>query len=191
MKLILASTSPYRRQLLERLRLPFDCKSPETDETSLMDELPTDLAKRLALQKAEAVAATDTDAWVIGSDQVAAFADKKLGKPGNFENAYAQLRQMSGQAVYFYTAIAVINKASGECYQSIDTTQVVFRSLIDDEIARYLQLETPYDCAGSFKSEGLGISLFESIKSDDPTALIGLPLIQTARLLRIAGFQLP
>lgn len=188
-RLVLASTSRYRRELLERLRLPFDVARPEVDETPRTDEHPAALARRLAAAKAAAIAG-GTDAWVIGSDQVACLDDAPLGKPGSVEGAIDQLRSMSGRPVDFLTAVCVAHR-SGHAYQALDTTTVRFRTLDDDAIARYVDAERPLDCAGSFKSEGLGITLFEAIETVDPTALVGLPLIATARLLRQAGFVLP
>jgi septum formation protein len=189
-RLILASTSPYRRELLARLRLPFDVARPDVDETPLPGEPPRVLAQRLAAAKASAIAARESDAWVIGSDQVAALGDAALGKPGSREAAQAQLAAMSGRRVDFLTAICVAHR-DGRHFEALDVTAVHFRALAADAIARYVDAEAPYDCAGSFKSEGLGIVLFESIESTDPTGLIGLPLIATANLLRQAGFVLP
>jgi septum formation protein len=190
-RLILASTSRYRRELLARLRLPFDVTRPDTDETPLPDEPPAALAQRLAVAKATAAAHGQAeDAWVLGSDQVAELDGAALGKPGGRAAALAQLAAMSGHGVCFRTAICLAH-ADGRRFSAIDTTIVRFRTLDRDEIARYVDAEQPFDCAGSFKSEGLGITLFESIQSQDPTALVGLPLIATARLLREAGFQLP
>ena len=187
---VLGSTSRYRRELLERLRIPFTVSAPDVDETPLPGEAPQALARRLALAKARAVAALHPDAVVIGSDQVADLAGQPLGKPGEHARAVAQLRQMRGQTVIFQTALAVVCLASG--FEKVDFAEVrvVFRDLSDDEIEAYLLAEQPYDCAGSAKSEGLGIALLESIDNDDPTALIGLPLIRTARLLRQAGVKL-
>jgi septum formation protein len=187
---VLGSTSRYRRELLERLRIPFTVSAPGVDETPLPGEAPQALARRLALAKALAVAALHPDAVVIGSDQVADLAGQALGKPGEHARAVQQLRQMRGQTVVFQTALAVVCLASG--YEQVDLAEVrvVFRDLTDDEIEAYLQAEQPYDCAGSAKSEGLGIALLESIDNDDPTALIGLPLIRTARMLRQAGVKL-
>ena len=189
--LILGSTSPYRRQLLERLQLAFTVFAPDVDETPLPNETPRDLALRLALAKAHAVAAHNPGAVVIGSDQVADLAGQPLGKPGTHERATAQLRQMSGHSVIFQTAVAVVCPETG--FEQVDLAPVVvrFRDLSDAEIERYLRAEQPYDCAGSAKSEGLGISLLDAIDSDDPTALIGLPLIRTCRMLRAAGLVLP
>jgi septum formation protein len=188
--LILGSTSRYRRELLERLRLPFDIVSPEVDETPLPQEAPLALARRLALAKAKAVAQQHPNAVVIGSDQVADLNGTPLGKPGTHERAVAQLQRMRGQTVIFQTAVAVVCLNTG--YEAVDVAQVRvrFRSLTDEEIERYLRAEQPYDCAGSAKSEGLGIALLESIDNDDPTALIGLPLIRTARMIQAAGVTL-
>jgi len=190
MSLVLASTSPYRRELLARLRLPFDTQRPEVDETPLPGESPTALVARLALAKAGAVAGGRPGDWVIGSDQVAELDGAPLGKPGDRERAMAQLAAMSGRAVAFRTAVALVGP-EGRQLAALDTTTVRFRTLARDEIARYVDAEQPFDCAGSFKSEGLGIALFSAIESRDPTALIGLPLIATAGLLREAGFALP
>ena len=188
-RLVLASTSRYRRELLDRLRLPFDVARPDVDETPHTGEHPSLLARRLAAAKAAAVAAT-TDAWVIGSDQVACLDGAPLGKPGSVHGAIDQLRRMSGRNVEFLTAVCVAHRG-GHAYHALDTTTVRFRVLDDAAIARYVEAERPLDCAGSFKSEGLGIALFEAIETVDPTALVGLPLIATARLLRQAGFALP
>lgn len=189
-RLILASTSIYRRELLSRLRLPFDTARPETDETPQPGEAPQALARRLARAKATDVAQRHPDAWVIGSDQVAELDGRPLGKPGRHEAAVAQLAAMAGRAVHFHTGLCLA-RAGHEAFEALDLTTVRFRSLSADEIERYLAAEQPYDCAGSFKSEGLGIGLFEAIENRDPTALIGLPLIAIARLLREAGFRLP
>jgi len=191
LKLILASTSRYRGELLARLRLPFDVIAPEVDETPLPGEAPRALAQRLALAKARAVAARYPDAIVIGSDQVADLHGTALGKPGTHARAAAQLARMSGQRVVFQTAVAVVCQATGYQGQDLAAVEVQFRTLAFDEIERYLHAEQPYDCAGSAKSEGLGIALLNAILSDDPTALIGLPLIRTANLLRAAGVVLP
>ena len=187
---VLGSTSRYRRELLERLRLPFEVAAPEVDETPLPGEAPAALATRLALAKAHAVAARYPEAVVIGSDQVADLHGQPLGKPGTHERATAQLRQMRGQTVVFQTALAVVCQASGFEMSDLAAVQVRFRALSDTEIETYLRLEEPYDCAGSAKSEGLGIALLDAIDNDDPTALVGLPLIRTARLLRAAGLPL-
>lgn len=192
-RLILASTSVYRRALLDRLGLPFAVARPEVDETPLPGETPEAMVVRLARAKAEAVA-TGTDgsagAWAIGSDQTAELDGQPLGKPGTVENAIAQLGAMSGREVRFLTAVCVAGP-DGRHHEALDVTVVRFRTLAADEIARYVERERPLDCAGSFKSEGLGIALFEAIENRDPTALIGLPLIATAGLLRKAGFALP
>ncbi len=190
-QLVLGSTSRYRRELLQRLHLPFVVAAPDVDETPQMDEAPDRLAQRLALAKAQAVAALHPEAVVIGSDQVADLAGEPLGKPSSHERAAAQLRRMSGQTVVFQTAVAVVCAATGYARCELAPVRVVFRPLSDEEIERYLRIEQPYDCAGSAKSEGLGIALLERIDSDDPTALVGLPLIRTTRLLREAGLRLP
>ena len=188
-KLILASTSVYRRELLERLRIPFTVVSPKVDETPLPSESTVDLALRLAKAKAAAVAKDYPDAWVIGSDQVADLCGAAIGKPGNFERAMAQLQLMRGSSVTFNTALCLMH---GDTETTVNIpTEVKFRKLSDDVLEAYLIAEEPYDCAGSAKSEGLGISLLEAIKSDDPTALIGLPLIALSGLLRDAGFEIP
>ena len=189
--LILASTSRYRKELLQRLRLPFEVVAPQVDETAQPGEAPQPLALRLALAKARAVAQLRRDALVIGSDQVADLDGQGLGKPGSHERATQQLRQMSGRTVVFQTAVAVVCQDMGFEQVQLAPVRVRFRALQDAEIERYLRAEQPYDCAGSAKSEGLGISLLEAIDSDDPTALIGLPLIRTCRMLRAAGRELP
>ena len=188
-KLILASTSVYRRDLLKRLHIPFEVISPKVDETPLTGESTLDLAMRLANTKANAVANEYPNAWVIGSDQVADLCGAAIGKPGNFERALAQLQLMRGTTVTFHTALCLM-KGNEQTTLSVPT-EVTFRKLTDAELESYLLAEEPYDCAGSAKSEGLGISLLESIKSDDPTALIGLPLIALTGLLRDAGFTIP
>lgn len=189
--LILGSTSRYRRELLQRLAVPFEVAAPDVDETPAPGETPRDLAVRLALAKARAVAALRPEAVVIGSDQVADLAGQPLGKPGTHERATLQLRQMRGQTVVFQTAVAVVCHTAGFEQVDLAQVQVRFRDLRDAEIERYLRAEQPYDCAGSAKSEGLGIALLDAIDSDDPTALIGLPLIRTCRMLRAAGLVLP
>jgi len=188
-RLVLASTSRYRRDLLARLRLPFDVVSPEVDEKARDGELPLALASRLALEKAEVVAAGDSEAVVVGSDQVADLDGVAIGKPGDHARATAQLRAMRGRRIVFHTAVAVVCRASGFRAVEIASVGVRFRDLGDTEIERYLRLEQPYDCAGSAKAETLGIALLASIDSDDPTALIGLPLIRTCELLRRAGID--
>jgi len=188
--LILASTSRYRRELLERLRLPFDVCSPQVDEVALEGEAPAQMSERLALAKARAVALDRPQAWVIGSDQVAELDGEAIGKPGTHERAVAQLRRMSGRCVRFHTAVAVVRGLEGAFGLRRVVVEVEFRVLREEEIETYLRLERPYDCAGSAKCEGLGIGLLRSIRSDDPTALIGLPLIATRELLEAAGFDL-
>ena len=188
-RLVLASTSPYRRELLTRLRLPFDVESPDVDETPEVGERPEALAQRLAASKARAVAARHPSAVVIGSDQVAELDGLCIGKPGTHERAIGQLRMMSGCSVVFHTAVAVLCEARSFAAAAIVPVTVRFRRLTDDEIERYLHAEQPYDCAGSAKCETLGIALLEAIESDDPTALVGLPLIRTCELLRRAGID--
>lgn len=187
--LVLASTSRYRRELLGRLRLAFSIEAPGVEESPRPGEPLVTVAQRLAREKARAVAARHPDAIAIGSDQVADLDGRVLGKPGNEGRAFEQLRDCSGRDVVFHTAVCVTGPAREIAFA--DRTVVSFRSLGEDEIRRYLALEQPYDCAGSFKAEGLGASLFESIRSDDPTALIGLPLIALSRALREFGFRLP
>jgi septum formation protein len=187
---VLGSTSPYRRELLSRLRLTFDVASPEVDETAAPGEAPATLAWRLALAKARAVAARFPDAAVIGSDQVADLDGQPLGKPGTHDKAVAQLRLMRGRTVIFHTAVAVVCRASGFEQIDVAAVRVRFRDYDDAEIEAYLRAEQPYDCAGSARSEGLGIALLEAIESDDPSALVGLPLIRTARMLRAAGVKI-
>ena len=187
--LILASTSRYRRELLERLRLPFEVIAPQVDETPRPGEAPGTLARRLALEKARAVASTRPDAVVIGADQVADLGGTPLGKPGSHERAVAQLRAMRGRSIVFQTAVAVVCDARHHASSALVPVTVRFRDLSDAEIETYLRAEQPYDCAGSAKSEALGITLLEAIDSDDPTALVGLPLIRTCALLRDAGID--
>ena len=187
--LILASTSRYRRELLQRLRLPFEVVAPWVDETPLPGEAPAVLAQRLAMAKARAVAAQHPGAIVIGSDQVADLHGQAIGKPGTHERAVAQLRSMRGQRITFQTAVAVVRADRGYAQGLLASVVVSFRDLSDAQIEHYLRTEQPYDCAGSAKCETLGIALLEAIDSDDPTALIGLPLIRTCRLLREAGLD--
>jgi septum formation protein len=187
--LILASTSPYRRELLERLRIPFQALAPATDETPLPGEAPAALAQRLALAKAQAIASQHPDAVVIGADQVADVDGQAVGKPGSHARAVDQLRAMSGRTIVFQTALAVVRATTGFAEVRCVPVSVRFRSLDEAEIEFYLRTEQPYDCAGSAKCETLGIALLEAIESDDPTALIGLPLIQTSALLRAAGLD--
>ena len=187
--LILGSTSRYRRELLQRLRLPFDTVAPPVDETPLPGEAPAALALRLALAKAQAVAALHPQAVVIGSDQVADLDGSPIGKPGTHARATEQLQRMRGREVVFQTAVAVVRADTGFARALLAPVRVRFRDLSDAEIERYLRLEEPYDCAGSAKSETLGIALLSAIESDDPTALVGLPLIRTCALLREAGLD--
>ena len=188
-RLVLASTSRYRCELLARLRLPFDVVAPGVDEMPLDGEAPAQTALRLALAKADAVAVEDAEAVVIGSDQVADLDGRGLGKPGDHARATAQLQAMRGRTIVFQTGVAVVCRATGFRVAELVAVSVRFRSLTDAEIERYLRAETPYDCAGSAKIESLGIALVERCESDDPTALIGLPLIRTCDLLRRAGID--
>lgn len=189
--LLLASGSAYRRDLLVRLGLPFEAWSPDVDERALAGEAPRGTAMRLARSKAEAAAERHPQAWVIGSDQVADLAGEPIGKPGTREKAREQLRRMRGQTVHFHTGLCLLQGASGRRFEHLETTEVAFRRLDDAEIERYLDREPAYDCAGSAKSEALGISLLERLRGDDPTALVGLPLIALSAMLREAGFQVP
>lgn len=191
MKLVLASTSAYRRELLQRFGLPFEVARPDVDESPLPDETPQATAERLAVEKARAVAGQFDDALIIGSDQVAHMGDTRFGKPGTVERAIAQLQSMSGRTVVFHTALAVLNTRSGRVQLDAVPTEVRFRRLTDDEIVRYVNKERPLDCAGSAKSEGLGITLLDALAGDDPNALVGLPLIALARMLRNEGIALP
>ena len=188
--LILGSTSRYRKELLSRLQIPFETAAPDVDETPHIDESPKDLALRLALAKARAVALKNPEAIVIGSDQVADLEGVPLGKPGNHTNATLQLQRMRGKTVIFQTALSVVCIATGYQRTDLAEVKVKFRDLSDAEIESYLRAEEPYDCAGSAKSEGLGIVLLDAIENDDPTALIGLPLIRTCQMLREAGVKL-
>jgi septum formation protein len=185
--LILASTSRYRQELLGRLRIPFEAVAPEVDETAQPGEAPAALAERLALAKARAVAARFPGAVILGSDQVAELAGQAIGKPGTHENAAEQLRRMSGREVVFQTAVAVV--APGVAAIERAEVRVRFRALSEAAIEAYLRADEPYDCAGSAKVESLGIALLDAVESDDPTALIGLPLIRTCALLRRAGLE--
>ena len=187
---ILGSSSRYRKELLARLRIPFEVFAPEVDETPMAGETPKALALRLALAKAQAVAQQHPNAVVIGSDQVADLDGTPLGKPGNHRNAVVQLQKMRGKTVVFQTALSVVCLANGYERTELAAVSVKFRNLTDAEIEAYLLAEEPYDCAGSAKSEGLGIALLDAIDNDDPTALIGLPLIRTCQLLREAGVKL-
>lgn len=187
---ILGSTSRYRKELLSRLRIPFEVCAPHVDETPLPGEAPKELALRLALAKALAVAKQNPNAVVIGSDQVADLDGTPLGKPGNHANAVLQLQKMRGKTVVFQTALSVVCLANGYQRTDLAAVRVKFRDLTDSEIESYLRAEEPYDCAGSAKSEGLGIALLDAIDNDDPTALVGLPLIRTCQMLREAGVKL-
>ncbi|PAS99128.1 MAG: septum formation protein Maf [Candidatus Dactylopiibacterium carminicum] len=189
--LVLASTSIYRRQLLERLGLPFITDRPEVDETPRAGETPVGTAERLAQEKARAVAARHPGALIIGSDQVAHRGTQRFDKPGTAERAIAQLRNMSGQSIVFHTAVCLLDADSGQSECIGVPTEARFRTLSEAEIVRYVEREAPLDCAGSAKSEGLGISLLEYMRGDDPTALIGLPLIALSRLLRSHGISVP
>jgi septum formation protein len=189
-RIVLGSSSRYRRELLSRLKVPFDVDLPEVDETPRAGETPRDIAWRLAIEKARAVAQKNPDAAVIGSDQVADLDGQPLGKPGTHERAVEQLRRMRGRVVVFQTAVAVVCLDSGFEQVDLAPVRVTFRDLSDREIETYLHAEQPYDCAGSARSEGLGIALLDRIENDDPSALVGLPLIRTARMLRAAGVQL-
>jgi septum formation protein len=189
-RLVLASTSPYRRELLARLRLPFEVEPPGVDEAALAGESAGDTALRLAQAKARAVASRFPRALVIGSDQVAALDGECLGKPGSHEKAVAQLRAMRGRTVLFHTALALLNSTSGALQTANVPTEVRFRDYTDSEIERYLEIERPYDCAGSAKIEGLGIVLVERVSGDDPSALIGLPLVWLSAMLRNEGVAL-
>lgn len=191
MKLVLASTSAYRRMLLERLSIPFTVARPDIDESPLSGESPAATAERLAAEKARAVARDWPDALIIGSDQVAHMGNEIFGKPGTEARAIEQLQRMSGQTVVFHTALALLNTRSGHVQIEDVPTSVRFRTLGDDEIRRYVAKERPLDCAGSAKSEGLGIALLDALSGDDPTALIGLPLIALCRMLRAEGVVLP
>ena len=191
MKLVLASTSVYRRELLQRFGLPFDIARPDLDESPLPEEAPWATAERLAVEKARAVASQFDSALIIGSDQVAYMDGARFGKPGTVERAIAQLKSMSGRSVIFHTALAVLNTRTGHVQVDAVPTEVRFRTLSDEEIVRYVDKERPLDCAGSAKSEGLGITLLDALRGDDPNALVGLPLIALARMLRNEGVALP
>ena len=186
-RLVLASTSPYRKALLERLQLAFETASPEVDETRLADESAEALGARMAEAKARAVAQGMDDALVIGSDQVAVLDGDILGKPGGHEQAVAQLMRASGKAVRFLTGLCLVNAATGKAQLEVVPFEVEFRTLTAEQVEHYLRREQPYNCAGSFKSEGLGIALFERLHGDDPNTLIGLPLIRLTRMLEREG----
>ncbi len=187
MQLVLASTSPFRKTILEKLGLPFECVAPDTDEKPEPGETPEHLVERLAIAKAQAVSDKYENALIIGSDQVAVIDGKIIGKPGNFENAMKQLKEASGKRVTFLTGLSLINTKTGKIHSSVVPFNVVFRYLRDSQIENYLRKEKPYNCAGSFKSEGLGITLFERLEGDDPNTLMGLPLIRLVAMLEIEG----
>lgn len=186
-ELILASTSPYRKAVLDKLGLPFVAQAPQVDETRLPDETPEQLVRRLSLAKAAAVAVQRPDALIIGSDQVAVIDGEVLGKPGTHDQAVEQLRRASGRRVTFLTGLCLLNADTGRAQEDVVPFGVVFRELADKQIEHYLQREQPYNCAGSFKSEGLGIALFERLEGEDPNTLIGLPLIRLVRMLEKEG----
>ncbi len=187
--IILASSSPYRRELLNKLQLPFDSESPDINETRKDLESPTELVRRLALEKAQAVAKAHPQALIIGSDQVAVLGDKVMTKPYTHENAVAQLQASSGQTVTFLTSLCLLNSHTGQHQLAISPYSVEFLELSKDQIENYLKMEQPYQCAGSFKSEGLGISLFKRFEGEDPNSLIGLPLIQLIEMFRKEGIE--
>ena len=189
-ELILGSSSPYRRELLERLRIPFSVVSPKIDETPKADETPPETALRLALEKARHIAQSHPNALVIGADQVATVNGEQIGKAGGFDKALAQLQMMRGKTALFHSALCLYD-ARNDSYQLENIiTKTTFRDLPDEELAAYLRIEQPYDCAGSAKVEALGITILEKVESDDPTALVGLPLIALTGMLRAAGVQL-
>jgi MAF protein len=187
--LILASTSPFRKIILEKLNLAFECAKPNVDETALIDETAIELVERLAIEKAKAVAGQFPNALIIGSDQVALSEGKILGKPHNFENGFKQLTSFSGKAVEFHTGLCVFDSSTGKSLSLVELFTVHFKKLSTQEITAYLNVEQPYNCAGSFKSEGLGICLFEKLEGDDPNTLIGLPLIKLISLLKAQGLD--
>lgn len=190
-KIILASTSVFRKNLLEKLQIPFDTAKPEIDETPLQNESVTEMVDRLSLKKAQKIAEQNPNAIIIASDQSACLDGIPLGKPGNYENATQQLSSFSGKHIDFFTGLVLIDTRSNQTLQTRDTTKVFFRQLSDEMIHNYLVMEEPYQCAGSFKSEGLGITLFEKIESKDPNALIGLPLIELTSCFKQLGINLP
>ncbi len=188
--LILASTSKYRKKLLERLNIPFSVIAANIDETNKKNESPKDLVQRLSIEKANAIAKTHPDQWIIGSDQIAQLEGLILGKPGNKQNALEQLKSCSGKQIQFLTGVALVNKVLDRVFYIQSQVDVKFLTLSEQQINNYLEVDEPYDCAGSFKIETMGITLFEWVKSDDPTSLEGLPLIAVCKLLRQAGFEL-
>lgn len=189
--LVLASSSPYRRALLERLSLPFTWEAPDIDETPLEGESAIDLTQRLAISKAQALAEKYPRHLIIGSDQALLLDGQPVSKPGHHAGACEQLRQSSGKTLHFSTSLCLLNSHTGEHQSTVEPFEVVFRELSEDSIERYLRKEQPYDCAGSFKAEGLGISLFQALRGDDPNSLIGLPLIRLCDMLIKEGFELP
>lgn len=190
MNLVLASTSPFRKAILDKLGYPFDTRAPEVDETRKHSESPEDLVERLAIAKAQAIASQLKEGLVIGSDQVAVIDGEILGKPGTHDKAVQQLEQTSGKRVTFLTGLALINAESGNTQSEVVPFSVVFRQLTKQQIVNYLNKEQPYNCAGSFKSEGLGIALFERLEGDDPNTLIGLPLIRLIKMLEKEGITI-
>ncbi|HEY9018350.1 Maf family protein [Thiomicrospira sp.] len=190
-QILLASSSPYRRQLLEKIGVTFSCESPDIDERPHDQESVKETVERLSLQKAQALVKHHPSKIIIASDQSASLNNKALGKPGNFEKAFEQLKAQQGKIIYFYTGLVVYNPHNQAYLSALDTTKVYFRELSDQQIRNYLLTEQPYDCAGSFKSEGLGITLFNKIENQDPNALVGLPLIKLVNLLSQVGISLP
>ena len=190
-RIVLGSTSVFRKQLLEKLNLPFDQLAPDIDETPLKDETPKEMVARLSKLKAEVIAKQSPNSIVIGSDQTAEFNNQPIGKPHTFDRAVEQLSLFSGQTITFYTGLSVINTATQQTYEAMDITKVHFRKLSIESIQSYIEIEQPLKCAGSFKSEGLGITLFNEIESKDPNALIGLPLIELTTIFEKMGFTLP
>jgi MAF protein len=191
MKIILASSSIYRKSMLERLNLGFEIAIPNIDETAKEDELPSQLVMRLSCQKAKKIGESHANALIIGSDQIACLDRQVLGKPGSRENAIRQLQRMSGQTIIFFTGLCLFNSESKESQSAIIPYEVCFRAINNDEIKRYLDMDSPYDCAGSFKSEKSGITLIKKMRGDDPTALMGLPLISLTEMLRNEGVIIP
>ena len=189
MQIVLASSSVYRKAQLKILGLPFTCVKPDIDESRINNENANDMALRLAVEKAHAVAKKIPDSLIIGSDQTVAFGEQILGKPGSFDAAIKQLQYLRGQTVIFYSAVALINTANNSVQKQVIETQVRYRNLNDTQIVAYLERDKPFDCAGSFKSEALGIAILESVRSDDPTALVGLPLIALTTMLIDAGLD--
>ncbi len=190
-QVILGSTSLFRKQLLKKLQMDFAQIAPDIDETPLEDETPRDMVHRLSLRKAQEIAHNHPNAIIIASDQTAVFNGVPVGKPHSVENAIKQLSDFSGHCITFYTGLVVINTATQQTYQTLDTTKVYFRNLSENVIRNYIEIEQPLNCAGSFKSEGLGITLFKRIESNDPNALIGLPLIQLTDIFCQMGYPLP